>query len=116
MSGTLPHRVNQNLNSRIDYMVSHLKSIRTESSVVQNHKRKPRSDRNGNSNKELSLGPVNIYSQRQDGRLGKNFEILRPMLSSTESGGHNTPRMTLSSSQPAKDTLLRENMVRYAHI
>jgi hypothetical protein len=95
-------------------MASYLKS--TSAVSARNHKRKHRLVRNEGLVKELSLGPINVYNPREEGRLGKGFEILRSRVSNEKQERYNTSRVCQDPPRDSTDTPVKENTVRYAHI
>lgn len=108
------------MNSRIDSMVSHLRSARsteTAISLVRNQKRKRRLAHEDEKRiQETSLGPVNVYNPRQEGRLGKRFDILHPRASKAELHQYSPSETYRSRSPMSRDTLVKKNVVRKPHI
>ena len=118
-SGVNTSKSSRNMCSRIDYMVSHLKSadaISEPDSLSRTRKRKSGLDQNKISNEDLSLGPIDVYTPRREGRLGKDFEVLRPRLQNSGVQRDNLHSMDKSSTHVSKQLSLSGNMVRNAHI
>lgn len=101
-------------------MVSHLRSARsteTATSLARNQKRKRGLAHEDEEIRETSLGPVNVYNPRQEGRLGKRFDILHPRASLKAELRLCSPSETYRSRSPmSRDSILNQNVVREPHI